>query len=156
VNIIFYLKALLIEYKSKIFFMKKYEYALIFVIITILLVGCDIKIPTISTPDTSTEKNLVGKRIISGQASFYADKFNGKPTASGQTFDNNKLTAAHKTLPFGTRVIVKNLKNQKKVTVVINDRLPKTSKREIDLSKAAAKSLDMIKDGVTNVEITIL
>ena len=70
-------------------------------------------------------------------ASYYHDKFNGRRTASGQKFDNNKLTAAHKTLKFGTKVKVTNPKNQKSVIVTINDRGPFTKGREIDLSKKA-------------------
>ena len=68
-------------------------------------------------------------------ASYYHDKFNGRRTASGKRFDNNKLTAAHKTLKFGTKVKVTNPKNQKSVVVTINDRGPFTKGREIDLSK---------------------
>jgi rare lipoprotein A len=70
-------------------------------------------------------------------ASYYHDKFNGRRTASGQKFDNNKLTAAHKTLKFGTKVKVTNPKNQKSFIVTINDRGPFTKGREIDLSKKA-------------------
>jgi len=70
-------------------------------------------------------------------ASHYHDKFNGRRTASGQKFDNNKLTAAHKTLKFGTKVKVTNPKNQKSVIVTVNDRGPFTKGREIDLSKKA-------------------
>jgi len=70
-------------------------------------------------------------------ASYYHDKFNGRRTASGQKFDNNKLTAAHKTLKFGTKLKVTNPKNQKSVIVTVNDRGPFTKGREIDLSKKA-------------------
>jgi rare lipoprotein A len=70
-------------------------------------------------------------------ASYYSDKLNGRRTASGQKFDNNKLTAAHKTLKFGTIVKVTNPKNKKSVIVTINDRGPFTKGREIDLSKKA-------------------
>lgn len=71
------------------------------------------------------------------QASYYSDKLNGRRTASGQKFDNNKLTAAHKTLKFGTKVKVTNPKNKKSVIVTINDRGPFIKGREIDLSKKA-------------------
>ena len=70
-----------------------------------------------------------------GIASYYADKFTGKRTASGQVFSNKKYTAAHKTLKFGTKVKVTNLANNKSVIVTINDRGPHTRNREIDLSK---------------------
>lgn len=88
-----------------------------------------------------------------GKASFYADKFNGRKTASGETFRNSKLTAAHKTLPFGTKVKVTNKTNGKSVKVRINDRGPFVSGRIIDLSKKAAKKIDIYKAGVTEVEI---
>jgi rare lipoprotein A len=92
----------------------------------------------------------------SGTASYYAKKFEGRKTASGQKFSNKKLTAAHKTLPFGTKVKVTNIKNNKTVVVTINDRLPKNSKRIIDLSQRAAKELDFIREGKTKVEIEII
>jgi len=70
-------------------------------------------------------------------ASYYADKFNGKKTASGETFSNNKLTAAHRKLPFGTKLKVTNLANKKSVVVVVNDRGPFGGGRDIDLSRKA-------------------
>ncbi len=88
-----------------------------------------------------------------GKASYYADKFNGKPTASGEPYNSSKLTAAHRTLPFGTMVKVVNLRNQKEVVVRINDRGPFAAGRIIDLSKAAAQKIDMLQSGV--VEVTI-
>ena len=88
-----------------------------------------------------------------GKASFYADKFNGRKTASGETFRNSKLTAAHKTLPFGTKVKVTNKSNGKSVKVRINDRGPFVAGRIIDLSKKAAKKIDLDKAGVAEVEI---
>lgn len=88
-----------------------------------------------------------------GRASFYADKFNGRKTASGETFRNGKLTAAHKTLPFGTKVKVTNQSNGKSVKVRINDRGPFVAGRIIDLSKKAAKKIDLDKSGVTEVVI---
>lgn len=90
----------------------------------------------------------------SGKASFYANKFNGRKTASGEKFRNSKLTAAHKTLPFGTKVKVTNLKNGKSVKVKINDRGPFVAGRIIDLSRKAARRIDMQKDGVGNVKIS--
>jgi rare lipoprotein A len=88
-----------------------------------------------------------------GKASYYADKFNGRKTSSGERFNNDSLTAAHKYLPFGTLVIVTNLKNDSVVVVRINDRLPKKSTRIIDLSKAAARKLNFISNGLTQVFI---
>jgi rare lipoprotein A len=88
-----------------------------------------------------------------GKASFYADFFQGRKTANGETFRQKKKTAAHKTLPFGTKVKVKNLKNGKTVIVKINDRGPFVEGRIIDLSRKAAKKLGMLNDGVVQVEI---
>lgn len=89
-----------------------------------------------------------------GGASYYADKFKGRRTASGQKFRQYKLTAAHKTLPFGTKVRIKNLQNGRTVRVRINDRGPFVSGRIIDLSKKAARRLDMVKSGIAPVEIS--
>jgi len=91
-----------------------------------------------------------------GTASFYASKFNNRKTTSGEKFHNNNLTAAHKSLKFGTYVRVRNLKNDSTVVVKINDRLPKKSKRTIDLTQRAAKQLNFIKAGLAKVEITVL
>ena len=91
-----------------------------------------------------------------GIASFYANKFNGRKTSSGEIFYNDKLTAAHKSLKLGTYVKVRNLKNDSVVVVKINDRLPQRSKRSIDLSFKAAQQLNFIKNGLTKVEITVL
>ena len=92
-----------------------------------------------------------------GEASYYADKFHGRRTASGQRYDRSKLTAAHRTLPFGTMVRVTNLKNKLSVTVRINDRGPQKRSRIIDISDgAAAKEIDMISDGIVNVGIEIV
>ncbi len=101
------------------------------------------------------KKDLTGK-VIMGKASYYADKFHGRQTASGEIFNMNNMTCAHKTLSFGTRLLVKNLNNGKTVIVRVNDRGPFVGNRVIDLSKAAAQKLDMISSGVIDVEITIL
>lgn len=91
-----------------------------------------------------------------GYASYYGDQFDGKKTASGEIFDQNKLTAAHKTLPFGSIVRVTNMKNGKIVTVEITDRGPFAAGRIIDLSTAAARKIDMISDGVVPVELFVV
>jgi len=88
-----------------------------------------------------------------GKASYYANKFEGRRTASGAIFSNKKLTAAHRTLPFGSRVKVTNLSNNKSVIVTINDRGPFIKGRIIDLSQEAARQLGFLADGVTNVFI---
>ena len=91
-----------------------------------------------------------------GTASFYAKKFNGRKTSSGEKFSSDSLTAAHKKLKFGTYILVRNLKNDSTVIVKINDRLPQKSKRNIDLTLRAAKQLNFVKSGLTKVEITVL
>lgn len=91
-----------------------------------------------------------------GLASFYADKFDGRTTASGEIFRQNKMTAAHRTLPFGTIVKVTNLDNNKTIEVTINDRGPFVEKRIIDLSRVAAEKLDFIKQGTASVKIEVI
>src|SRR6478736_3564702 len=91
--------------------------------------------------------------VESGKASYYADKFDGRKTASGAVFSQHKLTAAHKTLPFGTKVKVTNLSNGKTVKVRINDRGPFVEGRIIDLSKKAAQKISLTTAGVAEVEI---
>ena len=88
-----------------------------------------------------------------GKASYYARSFHGEQTASGETFNQNELVAAHKTLPFDTRVKVTNLENGKKVTVRINDRGPFKPGRIIDLSRVAANRIDLLEDGIAPVKI---
>ena len=95
-------------------------------------------------------------RVFTGTASYYHLKFNGRKTASGEILCNDSLTAAHKTLPFGTIVKVTCLENKSSTIVRINDRLPAKSTRAIDLSQAAAKELKMIKSGLAKVQIEIL
>lgn len=93
---------------------------------------------------------------FTGTASFYADKFHGKKTANGETFNMHDLTAAHKSLPFGTIVKVTNLSNNKSVKLRINDRGPFVKDRIIDVSLAAAKQLDMLGTGTAEVRIDVL
>lgn len=91
-----------------------------------------------------------------GKASFYADKFEGSPTASGEKYRHAKLTAAHKTLPFGTKVRVTNIANNQSVDVVVNDRGPYVDGRVIDLSKSAAEKLGFINQGLAEVKIEVI
>jgi rare lipoprotein A len=86
-----------------------------------------------------------------GNASWYGREFHGRKTASGEKYDMNKLTAAHKTLPFGTKIIVKNLENDKTISVTVNDRGPYRDDRILDLSYAAAKKLGIVASGEANV-----
>jgi rare lipoprotein A len=91
-----------------------------------------------------------------GKASFYADKFEGRQTASGEIYKHNLPTAAHRKLVFGTKVKVTNLKNYKTAMVTINDRGPFIRGRIIDLSRSVAQTLDIRDDGVTEVKIEVL
>jgi len=88
-----------------------------------------------------------------GIASWYGREFEGRPTASGEIFDSSLLTAAHPSLPFGTRVVVTNQHNNKSVTVRVNDRGPFVPARIIDISRAAAEQLDMIVTGTAPVSV---
>ncbi|MCE8021162.1 septal ring lytic transglycosylase RlpA family protein [Halomonas sp. MCCC 1A11036] len=89
-----------------------------------------------------------------GQASFYADRYHGRRTASGETHDRNALTAAHRSLPFGTRVRVTRLDNGRETVVRINDRGPFVRGRVIDLSRRAAEELGMLRQGVAEVRLS--
>jgi len=91
-----------------------------------------------------------------GEASWYGEPHHGRTTASGEIYDMNKLTAAHRTLPLGTRVLVTNLKNARAVEVRINDRGPSVEGRIIDLSFAAAKELGAVPSGTIPVRIRVI
>lgn len=91
-----------------------------------------------------------------GKASYYAQWMNGHRTASGDYYRSDSLTAAHARLPFGTRVLVRNLKNDSTVILRINDRMVYSQTRIIDVSMAAAKKLNFVREGLANVEIKIL
>jgi rare lipoprotein A len=98
--------------------------------------------------------NEAGRVIQSGRASWYGPGFHGRRTASGETFNTNELTAAHRTLPFGTRVRVVNKKTGKSVVVRINDRGPYAHGRVIDLSRASAQAIGIL--GVGSVDVAQL
>jgi rare lipoprotein A len=95
-------------------------------------------------------------QVFYGKASYYGDEFHGRKTASGETFDMYKLSAAHRTFPFGTLLRVTNLKNNKEVDLKVNDRGPFVDDRILDLSYGAAKELDSVMDGVIDVKIEVL
>lgn len=97
-----------------------------------------------------------GAQRFRGLASYYSKEFAGRPTASGELYTPQALTAAHRSLPFGTRLRVWNLRNGRSVIVRINDRGPWHPERILDLSEAAAAALDMLRDGVVEVECEIL
>ncbi len=143
-----------------------------FVLVAILLgsctpvpryVSCATNDAAISTPSQMPAVEVSGQRSSpgrysfyqQGQASFYGKKFHGRQTANGEIYNMNRLTAAHKELPFNTTVRVTNLSNNKSVTVRINDRGPFVGNRIIDLSVGAAKKIDMVDDGVVTVKLEI-
>jgi rare lipoprotein A len=92
----------------------------------------------------------------SGKASYYAEKYQNRKTASGERFNNYLLTAAHKSLPFGTKVIVTNINNGKTVMVSINDRGPYVKGRIIDLTQAAFSKIESIDKGLAEVKIRVV
>lgn len=100
--------------------------------------------------------NVLLAQVQTGKASFYADKFEGTATASGEKYHHHKLTAAHKTLPFGTRVRVTNLSNNLSVEVVINDRGPYVENRIIDLSRSAAEKLGFVNQGLADIKLEVV
>src|SRR5437870_1644247 len=122
-------------------------------ILTLVTVGCATTTRRPAAPDSAGPEP--GTRI-DGLASWYGQQHQGRATASGEAFDMNKLTAAHRTLPFGTRLRVTNVENGRSVVVRVNDRGPWANDRILDLSLAAAKALGMAGDGVARVEIVVL
>ncbi len=126
--------------------MLKFSKCLVVLFSALLLLSC------------SSKKNVSGKVINKkAHASYYADKFNGRKTASGERFSNRKLTAAHRKLAFGTKLKVTNVANKKWVLVTVNDRGPFIKSRDIDLSKEAFMQItDNKNHGVLTVTIEII
>lgn len=91
-----------------------------------------------------------------GIAAYYSNVFHGRRTASGERYDKNAYTAAHKRLPFGTRIRITNLENDKSVVVKINDRGPSSKKRILDVSRRAARDLDFVRKGLTKVRLEVI
>jgi rare lipoprotein A len=111
--------------------------------------------PTAATPKPEAGPKSAGPALV-GQASYYADKFHGRKTASGERYNKKALTCAHRSLPFGTRLRVENLTNGKIVEVKVNDRGPYSRGRLIDVSRAAAERLGFIRAGTARVKVTVL
>lgn len=107
------------------------------------------------TPTPAADERPARPGVV-GRASWYGAYHHGRPTASGEIFDMRALTAAHRTLPLGTRLRVTNLENGKSVEVRVNDRGPMIEGRIIDLSRRAAEALDAVDDGVFPVELVVL
>lgn len=147
-------------------FYKHYAKLAVIISFSMILVSCSSSVRFTNsgkgyTPSSTGGKNKPNQpatigEVESGMASYYGDAFHGRTTASGSVYDQYELTAAHRTLPFGTKVLVANQKNGKTVVVEITDRGPFKDGRIIDLSTAAAQKIEMIKDGVVPVEIKVI
>lgn len=122
----------------------------LFAVSILMITSCGIVRETTVIP---SERGAV---LGQGVASWYGPDFHGKATANGEIYNMNDLTAAHRTLPFNTIVLVENLENGRSVVVRINDRGPYIDNRIIDLSRQAAREIDMINAGIASVEITLI
>jgi rare lipoprotein A len=109
--------------------------------------------PAASAPEPQQKPDA---QVFVGLASFYGADLAGNTTASGGSYDPNQMTAAHRTLPFGTRVLVTNLENNKTVMVTITDRGPSRPDRLLDVSFAAARELNMLSSGVVKVRVEVV
>ena len=109
-----------------------------------------------AVPNGGAQQSFTVVDEVVGRASWYGAKFHGEQTASGETFDMTELTAAHRTLPFGTHVRVTNQANGKSVVVRINDRGPVAERRIIDLSRKAAEIIGIKAKGVGRVKLEVL
>jgi rare lipoprotein A len=132
---------------------RQWCWCLLWVLVTLGVEGCMIRA---STPVTLAPPPPSRPGTQTGRASWYGGPHHGLPTASGERFDMHALTAAHPTLPFGTRLRVVNLDNDREVEVRINDRGPTAPGRIIDLSYAAARALGAVGAGVVPVRVTVL
>ena len=110
----------------------------------------------ITSFDPPIEEEPATRSIGSGVASYYGKRFHGRRTANGERFDMNAMTAAHRTLPFGTKVEVTNPANGRSVVVRINDRGPFTKGRTIDLSRSAAQAIGLVQRGHGTVQLALL
>ncbi|PIY07534.1 MAG: septal ring lytic transglycosylase RlpA family lipoprotein [Flexibacter sp. CG_4_10_14_3_um_filter_32_15] len=131
----------------------KFKVKVIFLFLSLILVTSSCTSLFGNKQDTSNNSAKAGEHSETGIASYYGDKYEGRPTASGEKLKQKLLTAAHRTLPFGTRVTVTNLKNGKKIRVRINDRGPFKAGRIIDVTRKGAEMLDFVRDGLTEVKI---
>ena len=121
-------------------------------LVLMILAGCT----STSAVGSSKTKDYAKSHILIGQASWYGNKFHGKLTASGETYNMNAYTSAHRTLPFGTIVRVTNTANNKSVDVKVNDRGPHVKGRVIDLSYKAFTQIGNVKEGTIPVKIEII
>ena len=118
--------------------------------------GASVQKVSVEPDGRKTSPRRAAKNALNGTASWYGPGFHGKKTASGEIYDQTKLTAAHKTLPLGTKARVTNLDNGSAVEVEINDRGPFVDGRIIDLSRAAAGALGLIESGTAPVRVELI
>jgi len=119
--------------------------------------GCGTSTPRFrSEPSTTTPSTETGAHQLAGIASYYAEEFNGRNTANGEIFNMHAFTAAHRTLPFNTLVLVTNVETSLSVIVRINDRGPFKDDRVIDLSLAAAQRIGLVSRGTGPVTLSIV
>ena len=128
-----------------------------FILILILIQGCTlVSSPVYRRHGVSAGTVVINGLEMRGAASWYGMPFHGRKTANGETFDMNGRTCAHRTLPFGTLLLVTNLGNGKTVTVRVTDRGPFVSGRIVDLSRGAAVALDMLDTGTAQVSLKVV
>ncbi len=123
----------------------------------LLFTGCMlVSSPVYRYTGTSARQAVTSGLSLRGYASWYGDAFHGRKTANGELFDMNGLTCAHRSLPFGTMLVVTNTANSRTVTVRVNDRGPFVSGRIVDLSRGAASRLDMLESGTVLVDMKVV
>jgi rare lipoprotein A len=123
------------------------------VLVTLAMAGCA---APMRAPASMVPPPAVPGGTQTGRASWYGEAHHGRRTANGERFDMHSLTAAHPTLPFGTRLRVVNLANAREVEVRVNDRGPSIPGRILDLSYAAARALNAVEAGIISVRLTVL
>jgi rare lipoprotein A len=124
--------------------------------LTITLSGCATVARTPAAPAATPPARAATPGTYVGKASWYGEPHHGRKTASGERYDMHALTAAHRTLPLGTKLRVTNVENGRAVVVRVNDRGPYIDGRVIDLSRAAARQLGELGDGLFNVRLEVL
>lgn len=122
----------------------------------LVISGCGPATPRFVSREGPQKESSLSVHQLEGIASYYADEFHGRTTANGEIYDMHTLTAAHRTLPFNTKVRVINIENKKSVIVRVNDRGPFKDNRVIDVSLEAAKQLGLIANGTAQVKLETL
>lgn len=125
------------------------------VALAVILSGCSIATQQ-SVAKSPKAKTLAYSKAQKGKASWYGPGFQGRKTANGERFNMNAYSAAHRTLAFGTKICVHNLRNGKGVTVRVNDRGPFVRGRVVDVSRQAARTLGMVRSGTAPVRVTVV